>query len=107
MNRYKNVGGIFEDAPSQWGLRGDPHLWQELRPHLAATPMPADAQQLQSILEQAFHSLSGQPLATEEDCFFVDRYAAGGMSSGMVSPEFWRDTALPLLRERFAAAIVS
>lgn len=107
MNRYKNVEGIFDDAPSQWGLRGDPHLWQELRTHLATTPMPADAQQLQSILEQAFQSLSGQPLATEEDCFFVDRYAGGGMSSGMVSPEFWRDTALLLFRERFAAAIVS
>lgn len=64
-------GKLFEDEPSQWGLRGDPHLWQELRIHLAATPIPADAQQLQPILEQAFQSLSGQPLATEEDYFFV------------------------------------
>lgn len=31
----------------------------------------------------------------------VPRYDAGGMSSGHVSPEFWREVAIPLLCERF------
>ena len=28
---HMKVSEIFEDEPIQWGLRGDPYLWQEMR----------------------------------------------------------------------------
>jgi len=33
--------------------------------------------------------------------YLVKRYDAGGMSSGYVSPEWWRKEGIPLLKERF------
>jgi molybdenum cofactor cytidylyltransferase len=39
------------------------------------------------------------------DSFYVERYGHGGMSSGLVSPEFWRDTAVPLLLARHDALL--
>jgi hypothetical protein len=65
--------------------------------------MPDQTRDLEVILGQAFHSLSGQPLSSK-GAIRVERFAHGGMSSGMVSPEFWRDEAVPLLLERYAGA---
>jgi hypothetical protein len=34
----------------------------------------------------------------------IERYAHGGMSSGMISVEFWRKEILPLLKTRYTEA---
>lgn len=52
-------------------------------------------------LHQAFLEIVGQPLTSSDDVIFVERFAHGGMSSGTVAPQFWRDTILPQLIERF------
>jgi ABC-type molybdenum transport system ATPase subunit/photorepair protein PhrA len=44
--------------------------------------------------------LMGTPL-TNRDPIFVERFSHGGMSSGYVSPQFWAETAIPLLRARY------
>lgn len=97
----KTVAALFDPPPPQWGLRGDPYLWQELRRHFERTPLPPTAAELTTLLETAFETLTDHPLATPAP-FFIERFAHGGMSSGHISPTFWRDEALPLLLARFA-----
>lgn len=46
-----------------------------------------------------FAELTGESLEGD-DPVFVEKYKHGGMSSGQVSREFWRDSALPLLMLR-------
>jgi molybdenum cofactor cytidylyltransferase len=94
------ISDLFEPEPHQWGLRGDPYLWREMRVHFAETPIPATVEELVREIESAFLLLAGSALSTNEN-FRVERFAHGGMSSGGVCPEFWRKRALPLLRERF------
>lgn len=102
-SRYTTLGELFFEEPEQWGLRGDPFLWRDMRSFFCSTPLLVDADELEVQIEEAFLDLSGRPMSGSE-CFFVEKYAHGGMSSGMVSPEFWRDRVVPLLKERYRAA---
>jgi hypothetical protein len=101
MSLKKHIGDLFEEEPKQWGLRGDPFLWRELRAHFVDTPIPSSAEIFEQELERAFVLLSGHPLSSSAH-FRVERFAHGGMSSGGISPEFWRESALPILKNRYA-----
>lgn len=67
-------------------------------------PLPATADELAALVTAEFERLTGHPV-TNGEMIHLEQYAHGGMSSGMVWPEFWRDTAIPLLRERHAVRI--
>ncbi len=97
-----SVQAIFQPAPTQWGLRGDSHLWKELEGYFSKNPLLTDLTQNQFIehIHRAMVSLTGQSTADGKD-FFVEKYDTGGMSSGTVSAHFWEETAIPLLVGRF------
>lgn len=102
MARAETIAALFQEGgPKQWGLRGDPHLWREMQSHFEQTALPATADELSALIETAFESLTGHSISAG-DPFFVERFSHGGMSSGYVSPSFWRDKAIPLLRARYA-----
>lgn len=96
----KTMDALFRPRPRRWGLRGDPFLWDELSSLLAHMPLPVAASQFVGLIERSFLQLTGHPFSSVEP-FFVERLAHGGMSSGHVSPEFWRLEALPLLLRRY------
>lgn len=95
-----SVSTLFTAEPTQWGLRGDPYLWREMREHFENIACPDSEAQLLFLLEQTFATLTGTSLTTTAPVL-VDRYKGGGMSSGYVSPTFWAEQAFPLLLERF------
>ena len=99
-NTGKTVNHIFDKHPDQWGLRGDPSLWAELQAHFQTSVMPKSVSEFRTQLETVIQQLTGCDLDSDESVF-VPRYNNGGMSSGHVSPEFWREIAIPLLCERF------
>jgi molybdenum cofactor cytidylyltransferase len=82
----------------RWGLRGDPHLWRDLR----AFAHPSTEEQFTALITQTYEQLVGAPLSNQQPVF-VARYSHGGMSSGHVSPPFWIETAIPLLQQRYRA----
>jgi inorganic pyrophosphatase len=96
----KTVASLFQDEPTRWGLRGDPYLWREMKATLGSTTYPGAEEQLTALLEQTYQQLTGTPLS-HHDPVFVERFSHGGMSSGSVSPQFWAETAIPLLRARY------
>lgn len=109
IRRANLFSAIFKPEPDQWGLRGDPFLWRAMARALSGRPFPETEEQLDSLIEAEFERLTGSSLPgeksiSESDSIYVKRYAGGGMSSGHISPHFWRVTALPLFRARFIAA---
>ncbi|MDN5785491.1 hypothetical protein [Pseudorhodobacter sp.] len=86
----------------QYGLRGDPGLWDELEARFAATPMPDSFAALWHLLEEGYQDAVGQPLI-QPDFVHVERFNRGGMSQGAVSPEAWAERLFPLISNRFAA----
>jgi hypothetical protein len=95
------VADLFKETPHQWGLRGDVHLWREMTDHFALVPLPANAAELDSLIETAFTLLTKQPITTDNP-IYIKRLDHGGMSGGHVSPAFWRDKVKPLMKARFA-----
>jgi len=91
---------IFKDRPQNWGYRGDPHLWDDMEVLFKETTWPDSEEEVVELIESAFMQLTGSSLASHED-IFVPKYDKGGMSSGMISMEFWRNTALPILKGRY------
>jgi hypothetical protein len=95
---------LFREAPAQWGIRGDPYLWRELRAAVrAVTPAPTSRAELAHLLESQVSRLAGVDLRTSvERAVRIPRFPALGMSGGFVAPAFWRDVAVPLLLDRWA-----
>lgn len=92
---------LFDPAPMQWGLRGDPHVWAVLQERLARTPVPATAREVEELLADAFLAVVGTDLrTTRDDSVHRQEFAHGGMSSGYVHLPTWRDLLVPLLVQR-------
>ena len=97
------IDALFDDEPVTWGLRGDPFLWREMRAVLAGRPLPDSLAELHDLLERSFDALTGHEVDKAKGALKTGAYhrPGGGMSNGLVSPEFWRDTAIPLIERRF------
>ncbi len=101
MSNFISIASLFEDGPQRWGLRGDPHLWREMKERFENVACPGIPEELIALLEEAFEERTGQPMSHPE-AMFIEKYSHGGMSSGYVNPQFWRETAVPLLLSRLA-----
>lgn len=95
------MGELFDPAPAQWGLRGDPYAWAAVREHLALTPVPAHDHEVQDLLFQAFLMEVGVDLRTAgDDHVYREEFAHGGMSGGHIHLPTWRERLVPLLVDR-------
>jgi hypothetical protein len=93
------VSDVFDPAPDSWGLRGDLFLWMEMRQMLCHVPLPSQPEALEPIITSAYFTLTGETLDPRSKVR-IPRFARGGMSSGLVSGEFWARTFIPLIRNR-------
>lgn len=96
-------GDAFDPEPEQWGLRGDPYVWAEIRDLLDETELPATFDAAVAVLHDTFHLVVGVELNSPQNRVFVDRLNHGGMSGGWVDLETWRDRLMPLLEARLGA----
>lgn len=97
--RWATVADLFSPIPESWGYRGDVFLWLEMRAALNNVPIPDQETDLCWLIAAQYHALTGSSMLTEAEVL-VPRFGRGGMSSGMVSGEFWRETLVPLLQQR-------
>lgn len=93
------VSSIFDIRPMQWGLRGDPFLWDEMQKHFNDKKLPYPQEQFRKDFYSLFESISGDALGSKKTTF-AKRYAKTGMSAGQLHHGFWIETALPLLLRR-------
>jgi hypothetical protein len=100
------IGALFDRGVTQWGLRGDVYLWSELRGRFAQTPLPPSWFDLRSQLRAAVERSIGVSLETDREAVYVPEFDPGrGMSAGSVSPSWWLRTGIPILLDRFEAAM--
>lgn len=97
------ASALFQMSPRQWGYRGDPYLWKEIKERLVGVACPATQAGLKVIVMVQFEELTGFQVSHQED-IYIKRLSHGGMSSGMVCTEFWRESAIPLLCSRMENA---
>ena len=100
MSEPVHVSALLAKDPIQFGVRGDVHLWRDMRERLSHVPLPATEEELRTIIEAMFRELTGHPISHGEEYIRLDKYDHGGMSGGLVSPEWWREKLIPLLLQR-------
>lgn len=94
---------LFEPKPQNWGLRGDPYLWEDMKKNFSSVTLPVSTEVFIEKFRAGFEEITGIPLT--QDCHpLVPEYSDGGMSAGQVSGRFWLNEALPLLLERLKSA---
>ncbi len=96
MPETRYLSELFNIQPPNWGLRGDPWLWQDMQKVFSATPFPHSSPELVADIRRIFQEKTGAEL-TPSARPYVEAYAKGGMSSGMISGKWWLNTAIPLL----------
>ena len=96
MSDTRYLSELFDIQPPNWGLRGDPWLWQDMKKSFAATPFPYSSRELVADIRRVFEEKTGEKL-TNSARPYVEAYAHGGMSSGMVSGKWWLMTGIPIL----------
>ena len=92
---------IFLDEPIQWGLRGDPYFWKELKNYFKNKLLPYSIEDFTTEFYSLFETIAKCKLG-EEKMSNVPEYVKpnGGMSNGKLSHKFWLKKGLPLLKQR-------
>jgi hypothetical protein len=44
QNPTTTLGWLFQERPFTWGLRGDPHVWDEMERVLGEHPLPPSSE---------------------------------------------------------------
>ena len=88
MSKY--LADLFRVPPESWGTRGDPYLWQEMEIYFQNIKIPSNWPGVQRLIDKAFLELCEKPVTTR-GCFYVEKFAHGGMSSGHIEPTCWVD----------------
>ena len=96
----KDLSLIFEKKPKQWGLRGDPYLWEEMKEAFKGESLDISPRDLAGMICQYYEKAVGEPLKYYT-MVYVERFSHGGMSSGSVSGEFWICQGIPTLIDNF------
>lgn len=98
----KLIGDIFEDEPRQWGLRGDPHMWQELRNSLSDLKENLNQIEFEKELDKRFNRIVQQEgKQTSNETVWFESFPQLGMSGGSISLNWWQETGLPLIKNRY------
>ena len=97
------ITDLFKSEPTPWGLRGDPYLWEAMARWFDGKAWPDSAEIFHADLKTAFSELTGHSIESEAHVL-VEQFKHRGMSSGMVSPEFWRERGFPILLKSYRIA---
>ena len=99
-SNLNNISKFLIETPGQWGLRGDPYLWEELKEITTNMQVPASKAELEILLHELFEELIGEKPVKGKN-IFVARFSKGGMSSGMICCDFWLGKGFPIIIQRF------
>ncbi len=94
------VSKYFDPEPIQWGLRGDPNLWRDMKDKTVTTNIPTTENEFEILLHKLFTDLTGEAPQKGKN-IFVKKYETVGMSKGFICSDFWLDKGFSLLIQRY------
>jgi hypothetical protein len=93
---------IFDNKPEQWGLRGDPEAWAELREKFKNFNNSKPEKEFNKKLDEEFKKLINKGKTKSQNMVWFENYSQHGMSGGFVSLDWWLEKGLPLLKDMYA-----
>jgi hypothetical protein len=102
------LGSLMQREPERWGNRGDPHLWKRVAERLAHEPLPDREYGVRRLVEKAILAEVGIDIDhSDERVYVADLSTGSGQGDGQVYVPFWRDTAIPIIVDRWAAMLTA
>ena len=95
------VGDLLREHPEQYGLRGSVGLWTELRVRFAREPPPASRDELKGLVDGAIDEILTEATPYDRVSVNMDRCTGGGMSQALIHLPWWRETAVPMILDRW------
>ncbi|MBQ9141470.1 MAG: hypothetical protein IJX63_06705 [Lachnospiraceae bacterium] len=102
MARY--LSDLFIERPETFGARGDPYFWEYLERYFSKVEFPYSETWLTDDICRLYVQVTGEQLRVDS-APYVEEFAHGGMSSGVLCGEFWINRAIPLLVGKYREAI--
>lgn len=96
---------IFKNKPTQWGLRGDPELWEELSKRFENFDDSKDAEQFNKILDIEFNKILKEGKKISNNVIWFEKFSQSGLSGGSVSIEWWTNKGLPHLKKLYSESL--
>ena len=93
------VSDIFAEDPPSWGARGMPFFWNSLKTAFAFDEFPMTKQELAKKIKYEYEMRTHEPLALNSKPY-VEEFAHGGMSSGILVGELIINEWIPDLANR-------
>lgn len=93
------VSDIFAEDPPSWGARGMPYFWNSLKTAFAFDEFPMTKQELAKKIKYEYEMRTHEPLALNSKPY-VEEFAHGGMSSGILVGELIINEWIPDLANR-------
>ena len=53
---------LFEPKPQNWGLRGDPYLWEDMKKNFSSVTLPVSTEVFIEKFRAGFEEITGMPL---------------------------------------------
>ena len=96
------VESIFEEKPVQWGLRGDPYMWKELKKSLSGFTEHLNQIEFETELEKQFYDfIAREGKRKSNDTVWFKSFPQLGMSGGSISLTWWQEIGLPLIKSKY------
>lgn len=99
MKHTTFVSDIFAEDPPSWGARGMPYFWNSLKTAFAFDEFPMTKQELAKKIKNEYEMRTHEPLALNSKPY-VEEFAHGGMSSGILVGELIINEWIPDLANR-------
>ena len=95
------IFNLFYEPQENWGSRGTPHLWQAMAREFSNDMIFNTTKGMfKEKYLRIFKELTGKDLyGIEEETFYCENYAFGGMSSGFIWVDFFKKELEHLLNE--------
>ena len=100
----KPIKDIFESKPIQWGFRGDPEMWDKLKTSFGNLENNFSQLEFENELAKRFFEfieLEGEKRSNNTNSVKFENFSQRGMSGGYISLDWWEETGLPLLKNRY------
>ena len=89
---------FLSDPDRGWGARGMPFLWAYMARQFTFDKLPMSEVAITEKAKEILHSLSINEFS--EESVYIERFAAGGMSSGHVNGKYFWECFLPIILRR-------
>ncbi|MCG6142770.1 hypothetical protein [Leptospira mtsangambouensis] len=94
------ISSLMTFSTDKWGLRGDPYLWFDLIRNLSLISIPNSKEILKTTIIENINELINDRIEIGKNVY-VEKYDYEGMSSGVVSGEFWMLELIPNILSKF------